>query len=186
MSTTTRGTTTAATELTAAEAVRAVEADGPRRLVDVRTAVEHRGEHVAGATHVPLDELDRRVDELRALGGTPDGPLLLLCKKGPRAEQARRTLEGHGLTDARVVAGGIDAWCAAGGPTVRGQAGMSLERQVRIAAGSLGLTGVVLGFLVHPGFFFLSGFISAGLIFAGITDWCGMGMLLARMPWNRR
>jgi hypothetical protein len=56
---------------------------------------------------------------------------------------------------------------------------------VRIAAGTLGLTGVVLGFVLHQGFFFLSGFVSAGLIFAGLTDWCGMGLLLARMPWNR-
>ena len=68
----------------------------------------------------------------------------------------------------------------------RGAAVVSLERQVRIVAGFLTLGGVVLGALVHPGFYGLSAFVGAGLMFAGITDWCGMAMVLARMPWNRR
>ncbi len=63
---------------------------------------------------------------------------------------------------------------------------ISLERQVRIAAGAIVLTGVLLGWRVHPGFFGLSGFVGAGLIFAGITDWCGMGLLIAKAPWNQR
>ena len=62
---------------------------------------------------------------------------------------------------------------------------MSLERQVRIAAGTLVVLGTVLGLTVHPGFIGLSAFVGAGLIFAGVTDTCGMGLLLARMPWNR-
>lgn len=63
---------------------------------------------------------------------------------------------------------------------------LSLKRQVRIGAGLLILTGVILGTLVHPGFFALSGFVGAGLVFAGLTDWCGMGLLLANAPWNQR
>ena len=77
------------------------------------------------------------------------------------------------------------AWQAAGLPVNRGQAGLSLERQVRIAAGVLVLSGVVLGTWVDPAFYGLSGFVGAGLIFAGVTDWCGMGLLLARAPWNQ-
>ena len=85
-----------------------------------------------------------------------------------------------------MVEGGTQAWVTEGLPVVSlGRGSMSIERQVRIGAGTLVLLGVVLGFLVHPGFFFLSGFVGAGLVFAGVTDWCGMGLLLARAPWNR-
>ena len=78
-----------------------------------------------------------------------------------------------------------EACAQAGLPLVRGKQVISLERQVRIAAGSLVLTGVILGWFVHPIFFGLSAFVGAGLVFAGVTDTCGMGLLLARMPWNR-
>jgi hypothetical protein len=67
----------------------------------------------------------------------------------------------------------------------RGKKAMSLERQVRILAGFLTFTGAALGFFVHPYFVGLSAFIGAGLMFAGITDTCGMGMMLAKMPWNQ-
>ena len=87
--------------------------------------------------------------------------------------------------DVASVEGGTSAWDADGLPVVRGRKSMSLERQVRIAAGTLVLSGVVLGFAIHPGFFGLSGFVGAGLIFAGITDTCAMGMMIAKMPWNR-
>jgi rhodanese-related sulfurtransferase len=63
---------------------------------------------------------------------------------------------------------------------------ISLERQVRIAAGSLVLIGVLLAYFVHPGFIALSAFVGAGLVFAGVTDWCGMGLLLAKLPWNQK
>ena len=84
-----------------------------------------------------------------------------------------------------MVEGGTKAWEAAGLPVVRGQGVISIERQVRIGAGTLVLLGVLLGSWVDPFWFFLSGFVGAGLIFAGITDWCGMGLLLAKMPWNQ-
>ena len=82
--------------------------------------------------------------------------------------------------------GGTQAWVAAGLPAVKGsKSAISIERQVRIGAGILVLTGIILGFLFHPAFFALSAFIGAGLVFAGVTDWCGMGLLLAKAPWNR-
>ena len=81
--------------------------------------------------------------------------------------------------------GGTSAWQSAGLPVVKGKQVMSLERQVRIAAGALVVLGAVIGHFVHPGGFALSAFVGAGLVFAGITDTCGMGMLIARMPWNR-
>ena len=83
------------------------------------------------------------------------------------------------------VEGGTKAWEEAGYSVARGKKAMSLERQVRIAVGLLVLTGVVLSELVHPYLIGISAFVGAGLVFAGITDTCGMGMLLAKMPWNQ-
>ena len=94
-------------------------------------------------------------------------------------------LQQAGLQNVINVEGGTQACTRTALPLVRGKKAMSLERQVRIAAGSLVVVGVTLGWFVHPVFFGLSAFVGSGLVFAGITDTCGMGMLLARMPWNR-
>jgi rhodanese-related sulfurtransferase len=154
-------------------------------VLDVRTPAEFGAVHVPQARNVPLDRLDPQA--LRAAGECPaDQPVYLLCKAGGRATKAAEKLAATGFAQPVVVEGGTDAWVQAGLPVERGAAAMSLERQVRIAAGSLVLTGVVLGWQVHPAFFGLSAFVGAGLVFAGITDWCGMGLLLAKMPWNQR
>jgi rhodanese-related sulfurtransferase len=94
-------------------------------------------------------------------------------------------LEGAGFTNLVNVDGGTSAWQSAGLPVVEGKKVMSLERQVRIAAGSLVVIGVIVGQFVHPSGFGLSGFIGAGLVFSAVTNTCGMGMLIAKMPWNR-
>lgn len=158
-----------------------VSATGASSLIDVRTAVEVRAEHVPGSTVIPLDDVASRVDEIRALAP----PRLLLCRTGRRAESARQQLARLGVEDVCVVEGGIAAWSAAGGQTVRSDSGMSLERQVRIAAGLLIVIGSTLGFAVHPSLHLLSTFVGAGLVFAGATDRCGMALLLANLPWNR-
>ena len=94
-------------------------------------------------------------------------------------------LESAGFEKVVNVEGGTSAWNGAGLPVITGKNVMSLERQVRIAAGSLVVIGAAVGHFVHPGGFALSTFVGAGLVFAGVTDTCGMGMLIARMPWNR-
>jgi len=162
----------------------------PFRLIDVRTPAEFAAVHAQGATLVPLDALSSDAVISGGVGGdarASDQPIYLICASGARATKAVETLEASGLTNLFCVAGGTSAWERAGLPVVRGTARVvSLERQVRIAAGSLVLTGLLLGWLVHPALFGLAAFVGAGLIFAGVTDFCGMGMLLARMPWNRR
>jgi rhodanese-related sulfurtransferase len=151
-------------------------------LIDVRTPVEYREAHVPFARNVPLDRLNAAQ---LASGRTPDAqPLYVICRSGSRAQQACAQLQSAGLTNVVNVAGGTQAWDQAGLPIVRGKKAMSLERQVRIAAGLLVVLGVALGAFVHPYFLALAAFVGAGLVFAGITDTCGMGMLLARMPWN--
>ncbi|MEQ1894417.1 MAG: rhodanese-like domain-containing protein, partial [Planctomycetota bacterium] len=165
----------------AAELERELAGGAAASVIDVRTGVEFEAEHVPGSRLVPLHELAQRADEVRATAA----PRFLLCRTGARAADARRTLESLGIGGLTVIEGGLEALRAAGFVTERGQVRLSLERQVRIAAGALALLGSVLGFAVHPLFHALSGFIGAGLLFAGVTDWCGMGLLLARAPWNR-
>lgn len=153
----------------------------PALLVDVRTPVEHRELHAKGVELMPLDALDP--EALRRRAG--DTPVYLLCRSGSRARQAAERLQAAGLANCHVVAGGTLAWAEAGLPVIRGQAGMSLERQVRIAAGLLVLLGVTLALTVHIGFLGIAAFVGAGLVFAGVTDRCGMAIMLGRMPWNR-
>jgi rhodanese-related sulfurtransferase len=122
---------------------------------------------------------------MQARNGSQDETLYVVCRTGSRGEKACEKFRQAGFTNVVNVDGGTLACEQAGLPVVRGKKAMSLERQVRIAAGSLVLIGAVLSWFLHPAFIGLSAFVGAGLIFAGITDTCGMGMMLARMPWNR-
>ena len=152
-------------------------------IIDVRTPAEFRGVHAEGARNVPLDVLEQHTAELRQAAAA--GPLYLICQGGGRSKKACEQLTAAGIGVVNVT-GGTNDWVAAGLPVERGKATISLERQVRIAAGSLALTGALLAWFVHPAFVWLSAFIGAGLVFAGVTDTCGMGMMLAKMPWNRK
>ncbi|MDR3401320.1 MAG: rhodanese-like domain-containing protein [Chthoniobacter sp.] len=171
--------------ITPAETYRRISSGEAATLLDVRTPREYATLHAVGARLLPLDELNAAA----LVRGQEQGGarrFYLLCKSGKRARMAAEKLEAEGCSQAMVVEGGTEAWVAAGLPCEStGRGVISLERQVRIAAGALVLIGIVLGGFVHPGFVWLSAFVGAGLIFAGITDFCGMGILLARMPWNR-
>ena len=151
-------------------------------LIDVRTQVEFAEVHIPQACNVPLDEL-----KPGKLALPKDQPVYLLCRSGQRAAKAAEKFAKEGFAQPIIVAGGTLAWIEANLPVTR-SAGkvISLERQVRIVAGSLVFIGVTLGWFVHRGFYGLSAFVGAGLVFAGITDFCGMGLLLAKLPWNKR
>jgi rhodanese-related sulfurtransferase len=153
-------------------------------LIDVRTPAEYAEVHVAFARNVPLERLHPQA--LQA-GRGPHGtePLYVICRSGNRGKQACERFLAAGFTNVVNVEGGTLAWERAGLAVVRGKKAMSLERQVRIAAGALVLLGAVLGWLVHPYWYGLSALVGAGLVFAGLTDTCGMGLLLARLPWNQ-
>jgi len=160
----------------------AVQAGNSVELIDVRMPVEFREAHVSFARNVPFERLDAA-----QLAASPrgTGPLYFICRAGKRAQQACEKMAAAGYSQVVNVEGGTLAWEQAGLPIVRGQKAMSLERQVRIAAGSLVLVGSLLGIFVSPYFLGLAIFVGAGLVYAGITDSCGMGFLLARMPWNQ-
>ncbi|QDU98895.1 rhodanese-like domain-containing protein [Lignipirellula cremea] len=153
-------------------------------IIDVRTPLEFQEVHAAKARNIPLDALDPG-SVMQSRNGSADEPLYLICRSGSRAAKAQQKFIDAGFTNVVNITGGTEAWVKAGLRVVRGKKVMSLERQVRIAAGSLVLAGALLGYFVHPYFIGIPAFVGAGLMFAGITDSCAMGMLIARMPWNQ-
>ena len=151
-------------------------------VLDVRTPVEFAEVHAPAAKNIPLDELNPG-----ALALDKNQPVYLLCRSGQRATKAAEKFTKKKFSQPIVVEGGTLAWMDANLPVARGASKViSLERQVRIVAGSLVFAGFLLGWFVNHYFFILSGFVGAGLVFAGITDFCGMGLLLAKLPWNKR
>lgn len=157
---------------------------GQVELLDVREAVEYAGERIDGAKCCPLSKLDAQA--LAQQYAQTDKKLVVYCQSGMRSAKAAQQLAEAGLGVYQLT-GGINAWKQAGLPVVKSaNAPISLFRQVQIVAGSLILTGTVLGFTVNPKWHFLSGFVGAGLVFAGITNTCAMGMLLAKLPYNQR
>ncbi len=153
-------------------------------VIDVRTPVEYREVHAKLAQNVPLNSLDPKA-VMRSRNGTAQEPLFLICQSGNRSSQACQKFLDAGFPNVVSVEGGTKSWMEAGLPVVRGKKAISLERQVRIAAGFLVLLGTVLGYFFHPLWLGLAAFVGGGLVFAGITDTCGMALLLARMPWNQ-
>ena len=151
------------------------------RLLDVRTPGEFDSQHIDGAYNVPLDTLGEHGAEIR---GVTD-PVVLVCRSGQRARKAEEALRATGMSNLHVLDGGMAAWIAAGQPVREGKRRMSLERQVRIAAGALAATGGILGVFVNPLFAVLPALVGSGLVFSGVTDTCAMGTLLALLPHNR-
>jgi len=151
-------------------------------LVDIRETDEHSREHVPGARHRALSRID---NETPAQAG--DDVLIFHCRSGMRTQSnAGRLAAAAGGCEAYALEGGIDAWKKAGLPvTLNRQQPIDMMRQVQIGAGSLALLGVLLGALINPAFYALSGVVGAGLLFAGVTGFCGMARVLALMPWNR-
>jgi rhodanese-related sulfurtransferase len=152
-------------------------------LLDVRTPAEFGEVHIEGARLEPLEGLNPQ--KLAAEFG--DQSVHVICRSGNRAKQAMQKLEAAGCDGAVLLEGGMSRWIAADLPVKRGEKVMSLERQVRIAAGALVVLGAVLGWVLsNPALHTISAFVGAGLMFAGLTDSCAMGMLIAKMPWNQR
>jgi rhodanese-related sulfurtransferase len=154
---------------------------GTAVLVDIRESDEFARSHISGAQSQPLSQWERA-----HLTVDPDADVIFTCRTGMRTGGACDRLAARVAGEAFVLDGGMAAWEKAGLPVeTNPQAPLEIMRQVQIAAGSLVLAGVVLGFLVAPAWFGLSAFVGAGLTFAGITGFCGMARLLMLMPWNR-
>ncbi|MET8725140.1 rhodanese-like domain-containing protein [Streptomyces misionensis] len=156
-------------------------------VIDVRTPGEYAGGHVPGALNIPLDQLDRALPDIRHAAGR--GELLVVCASGARSEKACAQLAAQGIR-AATLAGGTGAWAAQGHALDRPLAcdvktAWSMDRQVRLTAGSLVLLGLALGEFVHPAFRLLSAGVAGGLVFSAVTDTCGMAAMLGKLPYNR-
>lgn len=158
-----------------------LDSGGECQVIDVREFSEFNSERIADAQLMPLSNFEKHADEIDHAK-----PVYLMCRSGNRAKQAAAKLMNRGFTDIHVIEGGMTAWSGADLPIIRGESKVwSLERQVRFAAGLFVLTGVLLGAFLSPYLYILSAFVGGGLMFSAVTDTCGMGMVLARMPWNK-
>ncbi len=150
-------------------------------LVDIREPDEFARRHIKGAQSQPLSAWEKA-----PLNLDPDTDVIFTCRSGMRTAGACDRLATRVKGEAFVLDGGLDAWAGAGLPVVTdADAPMEIMRQVQIAAGSLVLLGALLGFLVDPAWFALSAFVGGGLVFAGVSGFCGMARLLMLAPWNR-
>lgn len=151
------------------------------RVLDVRSPAEFDGVHIPGAYNVPLDTLGEHAEDIQR---HVDEPVVLVCRSGMRASQAEQRLAGAGMGNVKVLEGGMMAWERINGNVRRGQARWDIERQVRLVAGSIVLSAIVVSVWV-PAARFVAGFIGAGLTFAALSNTCAMGMLLSKLPYNR-
>ncbi len=150
-------------------------------FINVCTPTEYKEKHIPGVKNIPLDELELRINELKN-----KTKIYVHCISGRRSSRAIEKLSELNIdADLVNVEGGILAWEGINLPTKSIGKRLPIIRQVMISAGFLVFLGIALSFTVHPYFLFLSAFIGGGLIFAGITGWCGMAVLLSKMPWNK-
>jgi rhodanese-related sulfurtransferase len=169
------------TTIDAAELQELLASANPPRLVDVRTPAEFETLHIDGAYNVPLDLLREHRDDI---AGHLDQQVVLICRSGQRANEAEQTLRKAGLPNVHILAGGITAWAAHGFAVNRGAQRWDLERQVRLVAGLIVAVSILLSAFV-PHVEWIGFAIGAGLTVAALTNTCAMGMLLARLPYNR-
>jgi rhodanese-related sulfurtransferase len=171
------------TVISARELGRVLASGAAMELLDVRTPGEFAAGHVPGARLVPLDDLDP-VGFLKERGG--DKPVYVLCQSGGRARRAIEKFRGIGFERCVLVEGGTQAWIDCGLPVNRRpDGGLPLMRQVQVVVGTISAAGAALALTVNPWFAVIPLATGCGLLFAGLTGFCGMALLLARMPWNR-
>jgi rhodanese-related sulfurtransferase len=163
------------TSVSALDAARLVE--NGAMLIDVREPDEFARARIHGAQNHPLGRISR-LDSTR--------PAIFICRSGARTRANAAHLATCHFGESYMLSGGLDGWRKAGLPVAENHtAPLEIMRQVQIAAGLLILAGLALGLAIDPAFLALTGFVGAGLTFAGLTGWCGMAHLLAKMPWNR-
>lgn len=166
--------------ITANNLVKLQQQNSVVHLIDVRTPAEYGAVHANGAVNIPLDKL-----EPSALAYCNGDPAYFICKSGIRARKAMEKLAESGFSNMIEVEGGTDAWVKAKLPVQKGRKALGLEQQVRIIVGGMALTGAAIVLAGQPAGLALVAFMGLGMLYAGITDTCGMAMMLAKMPWNQ-
>ncbi len=154
-------------------------------LIDVRTPVEFAEVHAKNASNIPLGSLDEtKVKEIAEQAASK--PIVILCQSGSRAKTAGKKLCDFGISNVHVIEGGTLGWQVANKPVIKSKASrLPLMRQVQVVIGAVVLTSSVLVILGQAWAAWIAAFVGAGLLFAGITGFCGLAILLSKMPWNR-
>ncbi len=150
-------------------------------ILDVRNPDEFLSCHLPGAINLPLDSIEKGLSNTIPREQT----VYLVCQSGVRSERAGKILEAQGYSNLVCIEGGVAQCAKTPGAVIKNSARLPLMRQVQIAAGFLMLLGILLSQFLHPAFLFLSLFVACGLIFAGLSGFCGMAILLEKMPWNK-
>lgn len=151
-------------------------------ILDVRTPAEYESVHIPGSLNLPLDQLPGHTAALRDAG---QGPLVLVCRSGQRAQEAERELIAAGCEGVHRLEGGLASWEACGLPVNRGRQRWSMERQVRGVAGSLVLLGALGGLLIKRPLGLLAAGVGGGLLFSAVSDTCTMAKFLSKLPYNQ-
>lgn len=150
-------------------------------FINVCTPAEYNEQHIKGVRNLPLDTLKNNISDLNK-----KQTIYIHCRSGNRGRQAIETLQNLGVTAELVnVEGGLMAWQEAGYATASFTSRLPIMRQVFIGAGSLVLLGLFFGYFINQTYLLISLFVSLGLLTSGITGWCGMAILLSKMPWNK-
>lgn len=149
-------------------------------IIDVRTPAEYRSEKIEGSMNFPLDSIDSCADTIKIYK-----KIYIVCSTQNRAIKACEVLKEQGCNDVIVVLGGISSWKNKNYPLIEGKKIISLSRQVQISAGGLIVLAVILSLLIHINFVYLSGIISLGLLYTGLSGTCYAAMVLSKMPWNK-
>ncbi len=159
-----------------------VEKNPQVKLLDVRSVLEFSQVHIKDSINIPIDILSTKINDL----SQTQQSYIVLCRTGNRSPMAADMLIQSGIHGVKVMQEGITHWQREGLPVIKGEGGISLERQVRLIAGSLVLFGIIMSWFIHWAFIFISVFISSGLIYSGLSDNCLMGMLLMKLPYNKK
>jgi len=152
-------------------------------LVDIRDRADFLREHIPQALSLPLTEITTG----KTVEGSDQQPVIFHCQAGMRTtNNAEQLMRAASSGNVFLMSGGINAWKSAALPIIEDKKQpLPIIRQVHITAGILVLVGVIAGYAVDSRLFLLSGFIGAGLIFSGVSGFCGMASLLQKMPWNK-
>ncbi len=164
------------------DALTIIEKDPYFKFLDVRSNLEFSEAHINNSINIPIDTLLSKINDL----SESKQKYIVYCRTGNRSPMAADMLLSAGISGVKVMSGGITRWQKENLSVIKGEGGVSLERQVRLIAGSIVLFGIIMAVLVHWAFIFISVFVSSGLIFSGITDSCLMGMLLMKLPYNKK
>jgi glyoxylase-like metal-dependent hydrolase (beta-lactamase superfamily II)/rhodanese-related sulfurtransferase len=177
-----KGEATSIEMISPRDAAALLKQDPQVKILDVRSALEFSQEHIEPSINIPIDMISGKIGEL----SQSKQSYLVLCHSGTRAAMAADMLMQAGIHTVKVMEGGIARWEKEKQPVIKGQGGMSLERQVRLIAGSLVLAGIIMAFLAHWTFIFVPVFVCCGLIYSGLSDNCLMGMMLMKLPYNKK